>query len=300
MINYITLITKKLLRYGGSMNNLKIGVMVESFRLSTYDGIAKAAEVGARGIQMYTLRETHPDQLSKLQRKNLLEYIKSFGLVVSALCGDFGGFGLEKAKDNSEKIRQIKQAIELAVDLETSIVTTHIGTIPVNDADPVYRTLFAACAELAKYAERVGITFAIETGPEASATLKKFIEAINSIGIGVNFDPANLRMVTGEEAVYAAENLKKYIVHIHAKDGIQLRKIEPVIIYHYFAGENPDNINIDDYFKEVPLGTGQVDFPGFVNVLQKSGYDGFYTIEREVGENPVRDIKEAVSFLQKM
>lgn len=282
------------------MNQLKIGVMVESFRLSTYDGIAKAAEVGAKGIQMYTLKETHPDQLSKLQRKNLLAYIRSYGLTISALCGDFGGFGLEKAPDNPEKIRQIKQAIDLAVDLETNIVTTHIGTIPADETLPVYRILYAACAELAKYAEKAGIVFAIETGPEASLTLKKFIESINSKGIGVNFDPANLRMVTGEDSVYAAENLKKYVVHVHAKDGIQLKEIEPVKIYHYFAGENPDNINIDDYFKEVPLGTGQVNFPGFIKVLQQFGYDGYYTIEREVGANPFQDIRDAVTFLENL
>ncbi|MBN2091661.1 TIM barrel protein, partial [candidate division KSB1 bacterium] len=127
------------------MNHLKIGVMVESFRLSTCDGIAKAAEVGAQGIQIYTLKDNHPDQLSKLQRKNLLNYIRSFGLTISALCGDFGGFGLEKAKDNPEKIQQIKKAIDMAVDLETNIVTTHIGTIPANETDPVYRILFSAC-----------------------------------------------------------------------------------------------------------------------------------------------------------
>ncbi len=282
------------------MNHLKIGVMVESFRLSTYDGIVKAAEVGAKGIQIYTRKETHPDQLSVQQRKNLLSYIRSFGLTVSALCGDFGGFGLEKAEENPEKIRQIKKAIDMAVDLETNIVTTHIGTIPVDEVDPVYRILFNACAELAKYAEKAGVTFAIETGPEASLTLKKFIEAINSKALGVNFDPANLRMVTGEDSVYAAENLKKYIVHVHAKDGIQLQKIAPVKIYHFFAGENPDNIDIDDYFKEVPLGKGQVDFPGFINVLRGSGYDGFFTIEREVGNNPFQDIKDAVTFLENL
>ena len=72
------------------MSNLKIGVMVESFRLNAREGIAKAAEVGAQGIQIYTSgEETHPDKLDKVARKDLLKYIQSHKLVVSALCGDF-------------------------------------------------------------------------------------------------------------------------------------------------------------------------------------------------------------------
>jgi sugar phosphate isomerase/epimerase len=282
------------------MSELKIGVMAESFRLPLRDAIKKAAVIGAGGIQMYTLNETHPDNLSAADRANLLKFIKDTGLVVSALCGDFGGFGLEKQADNVGKISLIKKAIDLAVDLETAVVTTHIGTIPTNCASVVYQTIFKACYELARYAENKGVTIAIETGPETSATLRAFIEAVDSPGIGVNFDPANLKMVVGEDSVPAAKNLVPYIVHTHAKDGIQFKATDPVKIYHSFAGENPDNINPDDYFKEVPLGTGQVDFLGYIQVLRQNGYVGFHTVEREVGDQPEADITEAVRFLKSL
>lgn len=282
------------------MSNLKIGVMVESFRLSTREGIAKAAEVGAQGIQIYTSgEETHPDKLDRAARKDLFDYIRSHNLVVSALCGDFGGFGLEKAEENQWKIDVIKKTMDMAIDFETNVVTTHIGTIPTDKSSPTYRNLYAACKELAAYAEPRAVTLAIETGPEISIILKNFIEDVNSQGLSVNLDPANLRMVTGEDPVQAVHNLKDYIVHTHAKDGIQLKEIEPVKIYHYFAGHNPDNIDPDDYFKEVPLGQGQVDFPAYIHALRdEAGYDGFYTVEREVGENPYEDIQAAVKFLK--
>lgn len=282
------------------MSKLKIGVMVESFRLSTREGIAKAAEVGAQGIQIYTSgKETHPDKLDKAARQDLLNYIHSHNLVVSALCGDFGGFGLEKADENQWKIEAIKKTMDLAVDLQTNVVTTHIGSIPDNKSAPTYRNLHNACRELAIYGEPRGITLAIETGPEVSIILKKFIEDVDSKGLGVNFDPANLRMVAGEEAVQAVHNLKDYIVHTHAKDGIQLKEIEPAKIYHYFADPDAHDIKPDDYFKEVPLGQGQVNFPTYIKALRdEAGYDGFFTIEREVGENPYVDIKQAVRFLK--
>ena len=79
-----------------------------------------------------------------------------------------------------------------------------------------------ACFELATYADTLDAHFAIETGPETSATLKEFLDSLNSTGVAVNLDPANLRMVTGDDPVTAVHNLQRYIVHTHAKDGNRL------------------------------------------------------------------------------
>ncbi len=51
-------------------------------------------------------------------------------------------------------------------------------------------------------------------------------------------------------------------------------------------------------FREVPLGTGQVIWDEYLAALRKVGYDGFLTIEREVGEDPKADIVMAVEFLK--
>ena len=48
----------------------------------------------------------------------------------------------------------------------------------------------------------------------------------------------------------------------------------------------------------MPLGTGNVPFPEYLAALKEIGYDGFLTIEREVGEKPVDDIRLAYNFLQ--
>jgi sugar phosphate isomerase/epimerase len=41
-----------------------------------------------------------------------------------------------------------------------------------------------------------------------------------------------------------------------------------------------------------------VDWPRYVALLQEQGFDGYYAIEREVGDDPVGDITRAVRFLQ--
>jgi sugar phosphate isomerase/epimerase len=49
---------------------------------------------------------------------------------------------------------------------------------------------------------------------------------------------------------------------------------------------------------EVPLGEGSVDWPNYLKALEEIGYNGFLTIEREVGDDPERDIRAAVEFLK--
>ncbi|HWT75863.1 MAG TPA: sugar phosphate isomerase/epimerase [Mobilitalea sp.] len=277
----------------------KIGVMVDSFQLDLRAGIKKAREVGADGIQIYAVSGSmDPEHLGKSQRKELLDYIKSNGLVVSALCGDLGGHGFTMKEDNVWRIEKSKRIMELAKDLEADVVTTHIGVIPEDQANPRYRILKDACEELGRFGDFLGATFAIETGPERADTLKKFLDSLESNGVGVNLDPANLVMVTGDDPVKAVTTLKDYIVHTHAKDGIMIKKTDPQIIYDFFAEGGIGDLRLEDYFAEKPLGQGKVDFSEYMKALSQIGYEGFLTIEREVGADPEKDIKDAVSFLQ--
>ena len=184
--------------------------------------------------------------------------------------------------------------MDLAKDLETDIVTTHIGVVPSDPNHDRYKIMQEACSELAEYADSIGSHFAIETGPETSLTLKNFLDTLKSKGVAVNLDPANLVMVTGDDPVQAVYNLKDYIVHTHAKDGIKLAECNPEVVYHVIEIENLMNIQA---YKEVPLGEGSVDFPAYLKALEDIGYKGFLTIERECGDNPVKDIQTAYNFL---
>lgn len=278
------------------MFNFPIGVMLESFKTDRSTAIKKAAALGAKGIQMYaTSGENSPENLNAAARHALLDEVKSSGLVFSALCGDLGrGFGNKEL--NPELIEKSKRIIDLAKDLETDVVTTHIGVVPGDKNHERYKIMQEACFELSRYADSIDAHFAIETGPETSETLKGFLDSLDSTGVAVNLDPANLVMVTGDDPVKAVHNLKKYIVHTHAKDGNKLADGNPEFIYGV-VHPVPEEFQGVQYFEEVPLGTGTVDFPAYLKALEEIGYKGFLTIEREVGENPEADIKTAADFL---
>lgn len=89
------------------------------------------------------------------------------------------------------------------------------------------------------------------------------------------------------------------ILCTHAKDGVRLRPSDPQAVYDFFAEGGIGDLRLEEYFKETPLGEGSVDFNRYISALKEIGYQGFLTIEREVGENPIQDIFHARDFLKR-
>ena len=276
------------------MGRFPIGVIINSFRTDIATAVKKAAAGGANGIQVYaTSGEMAPENMTAQSKADFRNLVADNGLVISALCGDLGG-GFIRPDENPWRIEKSKRILDLAKELGTDVVTTHIGVVPSDPNHDRYKIMQEACAELAEYADSVEAHFAIETGPETSAVLKEFLDGLHSTGVAVNLDPANLVMVCGDDPVQAVHNLKDYIVHTHAKDGKQLFYKDPEIVY----GLTKDPIVTGPSYLEVPLGEGQVPWAEYLNALEEIGFKGFLTIEREVGDNPERDIRSAVEFLK--
>lgn len=260
--------------------DFKIGIIADSFRVGPWDGIRRAADLGADGVQVYAVHGDVSGDMPLSRRDELVALVESLGIRISALCGDTGR-GFANAEANPETLRVSKKIVDLAVDLGTNVVTTHIGKVPEDTANPIYGVMLDACRELADYAASKGVTFAVETGPEKSAVLRGFLDRIDSTGLGVNLDPANLWMCSLDDPAAAVGNLARYIVHTHAKDGIPLNP--------------PEN---GARWRELPLGEGGVRWPEYLKALDSIGYHGFLTIERECGDDPAKDIAMAVSFLR--
>ena len=270
---------------------MKIGIMSDSLRLPLYESLEKSRALGADGVQIYAVSgEMAPEQMTDRKIEALKKALSDNGLQVSALCGDMGGGFVDRAA-NPEKILRSKRIIDLALALGSRVVTTHIGVVPGDVHSDTYQTLQEACNELAAYAGARHAFFAVETGPEPAARLRSFLDSLDSRGVAVNLDPANLVMVNGDDPVGAVRTLAPYIVHTHAKDGVIYRRIDAEAFY-------TGKIGSEGYFEEVPLGKGGVDFPAYLSALKDAGYDGYLTIEREVGADPAADIREAVQFLK--
>lgn len=251
---------------------MKVGIISASLPMDTKAALKKAKEIGAHGVQLWIVdNDLDAKNLTRSGRDELKTYMASLGLERSALCGDIGGFTDPATVD--ERVARTMAMFDLCVDLETPILTTHIGLVPGDASSGEYAGMVDAVRAIGVYAAERECCFATETGPEPGKKLAGFLRAVDSPGAQVNFDPANLCM-NGFDYLEDVRELGAFIVHTHAKDGIH--------------GEP----------KEVPLGEGDVDFREYLATLRETGYDGYLTIERECGDDPVADVTEAVKFLK--
>lgn len=277
---------------------MKLGVITDCFKKGVEGGIFSASKLGFNGVQIYaTTGEFSPQSLTTEKKEYYKKLLVDCGLEVSALCGDMGGHGFQIEEDNADRVEKTKRIIDLAVEFGTKVVTTHIGVIPADKNDPVYKVLLSALTECGLYAKEKGVTLAIETGPEIATTLFAFLQDTKG-GVGVNLDPANFVMVTDQDPAEAVYLLKDYIVHTHLKDGKMLKKTDPKIVYNHFATGGIEELNVADFFTETPIGKGNVDFDKYIKALKDVGYDGYLTVEREAGDNPEEDIQSGINFIK--
>lgn len=270
---------------------MKISAMSDGFRLGFEGGIRKAAEIGLDGVQfhVYSAQPEHDKLLSEARAKEIRDLVSGCGIVISATCSELGGFNCADKAELEQRIERTGLMAHITAQLGVKITTAHIGQIPQDKNDPAYERIYHALVKIAGHCSDAGIRYAIETGPEKALTLKGMLEDVNRPEIGVNLDPANLVMCADDDPIAATLALGGYILHAHAKDGINLlRKV------HKRWPVNHEGLK----FIEVPLGEGEVDFSGWIAALKQIGFDGYMAIEREVGDAPEADIRMAFDFLR--
>ncbi len=278
----------------------RISVMADWFHRGVLGGLDAAKAVGAGAVQLNVgERGAVTEVWTPAFRGEVRAHLDTLGLRVSALCGDLGGHGFQRIEEVDWRVAETAKMFSLAADLGTDIITSHIGVVPEDSANPRYPVMVGALKKLGALAAEARCRIAIETGPERPEVLKRFLADVGESAIGVNYDPANLVMVLDHvDPVQGVYTLGDAIFHVHVKDGRQLRYAGPEVIYGFFAEGGIEDLRMEDYILETPLGDGDVDFVAWMKALQDIGYQGYFTIEREVGKDPTQDIQRAVDFLR--
>jgi sugar phosphate isomerase/epimerase len=260
------------------MSRLKIGLRIDCLRLPLRQAVRKAAELGVQGVQVNAVGDLHPDRLSATGQRDLRHFLNSLGLELAAL-GFPTRHGFSAAEGLDARIEAAKKVLTLSYQLQAPIVTGPIGRVPEDTSHPARQLLSDAITELARHAERVGAVFAVETGPESGATLRRFIDSLGGAGVRASLDPANL-LVKGYDPVQSVRDLNECIVHAHARDAVRE------------AG--------GELGREATPGDGDLDWQEYLGALEEVGYRGWLVIQREQADDPAREIARAVSFLRRL
>lgn len=190
------------------------------------------------------------------------------------------GYGPKATR--AEREQRTYEVSDLAAELSIPGLATHIGAIPHDRSDAGYAEMRDLVRRLCDHCASHRQTFALETGQESAAQLKRFILDVDRPNLKVNFDPANMVMYGSGDPIEALEAVAQWVVTVHCKDGV--------------GSAAPGQLG-----HETPLGAGEVGMDRFVAKLREIGYRGPLVIEREiVGEAQREDIRRAIALLNRL
>lgn len=277
---------------------MKIAIIPTTGGEDPFKGMEIAVKWGVDGVHIPAYGgKLNLVEKTRDERVKIKEQIQSYGLEVSALIGWGGDVDLGEEENLRRNIEWGKKLNETAVDVANGLWMAHVGIMPEDESDPKWARFVASLKELSQHGEEIGATLALETGPEPPVVVRKMIETINSSALRVNFDPANLLLwppmiakrhgvpfdfESAMETFDPVKGLKvliPYVVHAHAKDSC---------------------LYADGKASEVPLGTGMTNWQALHEIFKENNYQGYYAIEREVGEDAMNDVKKAVDFLRSL
>ena len=253
-----------------------------------------ARDLGVPTIQLHT---PAAESRTPERAKEFLARLKEMGIRITAVFGGFEGesyadiptvvrtVGLVPEATRKARTQEIKEISDFAKLLGVDVVALHLGFVPHDTGDPLYGQIVAITRDVCDHCRRNGQNLHLETGQETADALLQFIHDVDRSNLFINFDPANMILYGAGEPIAALERLGSLVRSIHCKDAKW--------------AANPGK----EWGAEVPLGEGDVDMERYLRTLDKVGYRGPLTIEREIPQEPERqktEIGGALGLLRKL
>ena len=251
-----------------------------------------AHELDVKTVHLHT-----PQAASRTegQAREFLTQLADLDITISCVFGGFEGesyadiptvketVGLVPLATRSARLAEMKEIADFARRLGVDVVGLHIGFVPHDAGDPDYHEIVAVARDLCDHAAAQDQAIHLETGQEPADVLLRFLDDVDRENLFINFDPANMILYGVGEPIEALEKLGPRVRSVHCKDATW--SDQPGVTWG----------------QEVPLGEGAVGMETYLRTLQKIGYSGPLTIEREIPQEPERqkaEIAEALDLLQ--
>ena len=216
----------------------------------------------------------------------LTEKLASMGIRITCLFAGFEGesyadiptvqqtVGLVPVATRQQRLESLKEVIAFGSYLEVEPIGLHIGFVPHDRQSSEYQELIQATQGVCDHCRQEGHTLHLETGQEPAEVLLHFLQDVERDNLFVNFDPANMILYGCGEPIEALETIGPYVRSVHCKDAKW--------------SDQPGKT----WGTEVPVGEGDVDFPHYLRTLRDLGYQGPLTVEREIPQEPDRQVAE--------
>lgn len=253
-----------------------------------------AQELGVRTVHLHTPSKSSrtPQRAAEFNRR-----LADLSITITCVFAGFEGesyadiptvkktIGLMPRETRVARTAELKEICDFARQLGVDVVGMHLGFVPHERSDPDYRELLDITRGVCDHCRANGQAMHLETGQEPVDVLIQFLDDAERDNLFVNFDPANMILYGAGEPLPALEKLGSRVRSVHCKDATWSDR----------PGET--------WGREVPLGEGDVNFAAFIETLNRIGYTGPLTIEREIPQEPERqkaEIGRAIALLQRL
>ena len=262
---------------------------------SDFERIDLAKEMGFDGIEF---AEINPGSENKTDyAKKLRKYADDVGVEITnyAIGTDFVN------KDVDSEIERLKGEVDIAEILGVKVMRHDATSGPEAERfaksgfEKYLPTLAKGCKAVTEYAKTKGIRTCVENHGffcQQSDRVEALMNAVDDYNFGWLVDIGNF-LCADEAPLDAVKVGVKHIVYAHVKD-------------FYFADKSvptPDgyfDTRDGNHLCGSVLGDGIVPVKECVDIIKKSGYDGWITLEYEGQESPLTAVPKGLEFLRKI
>ena len=249
------------------------------------------------GVPTIQLHAPHRGSRGRDAVARLLAQLAEFQVRLTAVFAGFEGesyadiptvertIGLVPKATRAERLQEMFEISDFADQMGCDAVGLHIGVVPHDRRDPDRAGIVEVTQKLCQYCQDHGQFLHLETGQETAEDLIAFIKDVGYENLKINFDPANMILYGTGEPLQALRQVAPWVRSVHCKDGKW--SDQPGVTWG----------------QEVPLGQGDVNIRSYLETLHEIGYTGPLTIEREIPQDPERQLSEigdAVRLLEEL
>lgn len=284
---------------------MKLGICTTDFpTLPVGQLFERIAEMGFSGVQLCYASVTEcgftadarfdiPAEIPDAAQEAIAEAAERCGLTICAVNGTYN-MAHPDAAVRAEGLARFDGLCDAAAALGIGVVSLCSGTRslrsmwqphPDNGSESAWRDLSASLRGAAAIAEKYGLTLAIET--EASniidtpAKARRMLDEIGSPALKMVLDAANLFL----PGTAHPQNVRPVLTEAFAAFG------RDVVLAH------GKDIAESDGIAFVPTGEGILDFPFFLQLLEKYGYNGDFVLHGIFDESKMKQARARIAAL---
>lgn len=258
----------------------KLGVMTDEISQDFQRAVDVCKEYDLDGVEIRSVWDTPPQDITDEQAARIMDILGAAGMQVCCIASPFLKCDMDSSAEYEEHLGILRRCCHLAHTFNTKIIRgfTFWAKEGVEPSD-VWDRILKAYDEPVRILEGedlyVGIENESSTMCGSSRLTSKFIEDLGSERVQSIWDAANEVHYNAECGV--PDNWGLYKEGFDRPFPEAYERLRPVMIHMHIKDSHKSPTANDA--SSVRVGEGDIDYPGHLQALVDSGYDGYCSLE---------------------